>query len=198
MKETFTISTAVLAFASVFWLIASNAVLRRRVEQLTMLAVRDALTGVFNRHYLQSVQMGERIGLILVDIDHFKPYNDTWGHAAGDALLHQFARLMERVVRDKDIVCRFGGEEFVIVLPDASWELVRHSAERLRAESQNLHLDVDGRLPGGITISVGIAISPVHGTTIETLLASADRALYAAKSGGRDRVAIPPHQVIAA
>jgi diguanylate cyclase (GGDEF)-like protein len=132
-----------------------------------------------------------------VDIDNFKPYNDTWGHAAGDALLQHFAHLMIRVFREEDVVCRFGGEEFVIVLPNASWDLVGSSAEILRTESHQLHVHLDGQLLGGITVSAGLALAPSHGTTTETLLASADRALYAAKSGGRDRVAVPDRVVAA-
>jgi diguanylate cyclase (GGDEF)-like protein len=177
----------------------------RLLEALRTRAVRDPLTGLFNRRYMEETLLremlrGERkhvpIGIIIADVDHFKRFNDTHGHAGGDALLRQLARVMERVVRESDVVCRYGGEEFVIVVPDVSLDDLRTCAERLRHEVKQMQIAVDGQLLGGVSISAGIAIAPDFGTTIEALFANADRALYAAKSGGRDRVAIPPPAII--
>jgi diguanylate cyclase (GGDEF)-like protein len=177
----------------------------RLQETLRTRAVRDPLTGLFNRRYMEETLLREllrserarmSIGLIVVDVDHFKSFNDTWGHAAGDALLCQLARALERVCRERDVICRYGGEEFVIVVPDASLEGVRMRAERLCDEVRAINVVTAGRTLGPVTVSAGAAVSPLHGTTIEALFASADRALYAAKSGGRDRVNIPPAEII--
>ena len=171
-------------------------------DTLRMHAIRDELTGLYNRRYLhdalvRELQRGDaNTGVIVVDVDNFKRYNDTWGHPGGDALLQQLARLMQRVVGEDDVVCRYGGEEFVIILPDASFEELYATAERLREESAAMHIRHDGRILGRITVSAGVALSPRHGTTPEELIAAADRALYLAKTTGRDRVAAPPHSVL--
>jgi diguanylate cyclase (GGDEF)-like protein len=135
---------------------------------------------------------------MLVDVDHFKRFNDMSGHAAGDAVLQQLAKLMQSVFRDEDVVCRYGGEEFLVVLPGASFEDVRSRAEYLRASARDLRIHLDGQILDGITISAGIAAAPSHGSTATALIAAADRALYGAKSAGRDRVATPPPQAVAA
>lgn len=174
----------------------------RTHDTLRMHAVRDELTGLYNRRYLHDALVRElqrsdtNVGVIVADVDNFKRYNDTWGHPGGDALLQQLARMMQRVLREEDVVCRFGGEEFVIIVPDATFELLHASAERLREESAEMHVRHDGSFLGRITLSAGIAMSPLHGTSVEELIAAADRALYIAKTGGRDRVAVPPRQVV--
>lgn len=177
----------------------------RLQETLRTRAVRDALTGLFNRGYmhealtrelLRSTRDTGRPGVILADVDNFKRYNDTWGHPGGDAVLQQLARLMQRVFREEDIVCRYGGEEFLIVLPDASLDLLQSSAERLSDESRRMHVRVKGQFLGAITVSAGYALYPRHGTTAEELIAAADRALYGAKSTGRDRVCAPSQPVL--
>lgn len=186
------------AFADQIALALANL---RLQETLRTRAVRDSLTGLFNRRCmeetLQRVSRGDsRVGVIVADVDHFKQYNDTWGHAGGDALLQQLARLMQRVFGEEDVVCRFGGDEFVIVMPDTSFDALRASSERLVEESRRMQVHLDGQLLGPITLSAGIALAPGHATTVDGLIAAADRALYAAKSGGRDRVGTPPHQVV--
>ncbi|HEX8407245.1 MAG TPA: sensor domain-containing diguanylate cyclase [Thermoanaerobaculia bacterium] len=186
------------AFADQIALALANL---RLQETLRTRAVRDSLTGLFNRRCmeetLQRASRGDtRIGVIVADVDHFKQYNDTWGHAGGDALLQQLARLMQRVFGEEDVVCRFGGDEFVIVMPDTNFDLLRASSERLVEESRRMQVHLDGQLLGAITLSAGIALAPGHATTVDGLIAAADRALYAAKSGGRDRVGTPPHQVV--
>lgn len=178
----------------------------RLQETLRAAAVRDSLTGLYNRRCIaESVTMellcgddaNARVGVILVDIDHFKRFNDTWGHGGGDALLQQFARLMQDVFRgENDIICRYGGEEFVIVLPGVSPDALRARAEQLLERVRELRVDCDGHIVTGITASAGISISPISANTIDALIAAADRALYAAKSAGRDRVATPPPQAV--
>jgi diguanylate cyclase (GGDEF)-like protein len=177
----------------------------RLQDALRTRAVRDPLTGVFNRRYMEETLLrellrGERanvqVGIIVADVDHFKHFNDTWGHAGGDALLCQLSRVMERVFRESDVICRFGGEEFVIVIPDVSMDTLRMGAERLRNEVKQMQVRFDGQMLDPVTISAGIALSPEFGTTVEALFANADRALYAAKRGGRDRVALPQPTMI--
>jgi diguanylate cyclase (GGDEF)-like protein len=173
----------------------------REQEALRARAIRDSLTGLFNRRWMKETLLRcsrscAHTGVILVDVDHFKGYNDRWGHSGGDALLQHLARLMQRIFREEDVVCRLGGEEFVIVVPEASFEELREGAERLVEESRRMAVHLDGQLLGTITLSAGIALSPHHAATVEELISAADRALYAAKSAGRDRVAIPPHHVL--
>ena len=168
----------------------------RLQETLRTRAVRDPLTGLFNRGYLHEaltheLRRSSRPGIVLADVDHFKRYNDTWGHPAGDVLLQQLARVMQRVFREQDVVCRYGGEEFAIILPGATPDLLRLSAERLRDETRALHAAIDQQASGPITLSAGIALAPRDGMTVDELLAAADRALYSAKRAGRDRVANP-------
>jgi diguanylate cyclase (GGDEF)-like protein len=176
----------------------------RMQDVLRTRAVRDSLTGLFNRRYMEETLLrellrGERaqmqVGIIVADVDHFKRYNDTWGHGGGDALLRQLARVMQRVFRETDIVCRYGGEEFVMVVPHVGLEPLRVLAEKLRQEVKQMQVRHDGRPLGRVTLSAGIAVSPDHGTTIEALFTSADRALYTAKSGGRDRVELPHSEI---
>jgi diguanylate cyclase (GGDEF)-like protein len=179
----------------------------QRQDTLHTRAVRDPLTGLFNRRCmeesllreLQRAGRGEaEVGVIVIDVDHFKAFNDAWGHSGGDTVLQQLARMMQNLCREEDLVCRYGGEEFLIVMPNASTDVVRSMAEQLRDHARQLHVHRDGELLGPITISAGTALAPLHGTTLPALIGAADRALYAAKSGGRDRVASPPPQIVAA
>jgi diguanylate cyclase (GGDEF)-like protein len=177
----------------------------RMQETLRTRAVRDALTGLYNRRYLDEalgreiVRAGRRqqqVGVILTDVDHFKRFNDTYGHSGGDALLQQFARLMQSVVREEDLVCRYGGEEFLIILPDVDVETLRSRAESLLDATRLLRVHVDGEELGGITISAGLALSSDRAATAASVIAVADRALYNAKTAGRDRVAGPLPQIV--
>ena len=196
-------SRGLKAIAGRFAAHAARAIADLRVhDTLRMHAVRDELTGLYNRRYMHDALVRElqrpdaSAGVIVADVDNFKRYNDTWGHPGGDALLQQLARMMQRVLREEDVVCRYGGEEFVIIVPDVTFEMLYASAERLREESAEMHVRHDGRYLGSITLSAGIAMSSRHGTTAEELIAVADRALYTAKTNGRDRVATPPHHVV--
>lgn len=162
-------------------------------------AIRDHLTGLFNRRYLEEtlerevrrvVRRGRPLGLIMLDIDHFKRFNDAFGHAAGDALLHELGALLKRLIRDADIACRYGGEEFLLILPEASLAATCERAELVRDQVNRLRVDRNGQMLDAVTVSLGVALSPDHGSTAETALKAADTALYRAKREGRDRVVV--------
>ena len=165
-------------------------------ERHKELAVRDGLTGLYNRREFnrlleQAIAREERqkgrFALLLLDIDHFKKLNDTFGHPAGDAALKSTAHAFEGRLRKGDQAARFGGEEFVAILPGADEAGALHLADRIRSAVQQSELVFEGaRL--SVTISLGAAVWPQDGQDEETLLASADRALYAAKQAGRNRV----------
>jgi two-component system cell cycle response regulator len=175
-----------------------NDRLRESVNQTIELAVTDPLTGLNNRRYLdkhlqllfdRAVARGRPLSVCVTDIDRFKVVNDTYGHDAGDDVLREFAARIRSTVRGADLACRFGGEEFVVVMPDTSTETAAAVAERLRhiVESQPFHLKQSGAALT-ITASLGIA-STIHGAaSAEELIRQADRALYEAKHGGRNRV----------
>lgn len=171
-------------------------------EQLHEQAIRDPLTQLFNRRYLEESLKRElrramrhktSIGIIMMDIDHFKSYNDTYGHDGGDALLHEVGRFIQSNIRGEDIACRFGGEEFTLILPGASLEDTHRRAENLRTEMKHIHATFQGKPLGSITASLGVASFPEHGLTAEAVITAADRALYRAKATGRDRVCVSAH-----
>jgi diguanylate cyclase (GGDEF)-like protein len=174
----------------------SNLKLR---EALREQSIRDPLTGLYNRRYMEEAlkqQMSRvtrqlhPIGIIMIDIDHFKRFNDTYGHTAGDALLRELGQFLQRRIRGEDIACRYGGEEFTLIMPDASLEAAQQRAEALRQEAIQLRVQDGGQSPEAITLSLGVAIYPQHGQTIENVLRAADAALYRAKQEGRDRVIV--------
>lgn len=171
----------------------------RMVEVLRAQAVRDPLTGLFNRQYLDETLTRELHGsrrrkmplsLAMLDIDHFKIFNDTYGHAAGDEVLKQLGKALRDTVRTSDIACRYGGEEFVLILLDADLAAALPSVARICLEIKRIQCVFRGRTLPGITVSAGVAQYPVHGTSPEELLRAADEALYAAKNAGRDRIEI--------
>lgn len=170
--------------------------LTRANDRLRDQAMRDVLTGLYNRRYLEESferelsrarRGGERVGLMMIDIDHFKRCNDTFGHAAGDAVLCAVAHYMQSQTRGEDILCRYGGEEFVLLQTQASTDAVLR-AEQFRQGVQGLEIEHDGRHIGPTTLSIGIAMFPDHGADGPGLLRAADEALYRAKQGGRNRV----------
>jgi len=169
-------------------------------RQLKELSIRDGLTSLFNRRYFddrleEEVQRSQRynrkFALEMVDIDHFKQLNDTHGHLYGDEILKKIALIMVEKTRDTDIVCRYGGEEFVIMLIEVDEQNAYAHAERLReAIASSLFSNGQGPLSEQITISVGVACFPQDANDKKRLLNSSDSALYAAKHGGRNQVRI--------
>jgi len=166
-------------------------------ETLRAQAVRDSLTGLYNRRYmeqalereiLRATRNGRTVGVIMLDLDHFKNFNDSHGHEAGDMLLRVLGDYLVTHVRAEDIACRYGGEEFLVILPEASPAMSRSRADELWKGVQGLHVNFHGELLRGVTASFGVAAFPGHGTTMAELLRAADTALYAAKRQGRDRV----------
>ena len=124
---------------------------------------------------------------LMIDVDHFKQCNDMWGHDGGDVILRELAGLMRSMFRGEDVACRYGGEEFVVLLADASLEDARIRGEQLRQAVSRLTVQHHGQALGAVTISLGVAACPEHGQTPDRLLEAADHALYAAKGAGRDR-----------
>ena len=171
--------------------------LQRREGRLRKEANHDPLTGLFNRRYLDaslsrelslSQRRGTCLSVAMLDIDHFKGFNDKFGHDAGDLALRECAQVLSQHLRRSDIACRLGGEEFVLVLPDSSLEDTRQRVEQICALIKQLSMQHDGHPLGTMTLSAGIAASPVHASTAVALMRSADRALYAAKRAGREQV----------
>ncbi|MHB8733492.1 MAG: diguanylate cyclase [bacterium] len=165
-------------------------------ETLRAQSVRDPLTGVYNRRYLEEtlereIRRAERthhdLGLIMFDIDGFKRFNDTLGHEAGDAYLREIGGLLREQFRREDVVCRYGGDEFVIVLPEASLEATMQRAQLLGDAVRDLVVAYHGQSMGSASLSSGVAAFPQHGATGEEVLRAADAALYRAKQNGRAR-----------
>ena len=168
-------------------------------ETLRLQSIRDPLTGLFNRRYLEETLAREEhraaraqtpIGIIVFDIDNFKRLNDSHGHDAGDAVLRALGSLLLTHVREGDIACRYGGEEFVIALPGATLAITSQRAEALRKLTEKLPALLAGRSSGEITISLGAAAYPNHGATWQEAIGAADKALYKAKHDGRNRVVV--------
>ena len=166
-------------------------------ETLREQASRDPLTGLFNRRYMEETLHRElfraarrkaQVGFLLFDLDHFKRLNDRFGHAAGDTALREVSAFVHRRARVEDILCRYGGEEFLLVLSDCSSRNAMKRAEAIREGIRGLRLEHEGRPMGEITVSVGVALFPDHGRTLEDLFQAADAALYEAKKTGRDRI----------
>jgi diguanylate cyclase (GGDEF)-like protein/PAS domain S-box-containing protein len=168
-------------------------------ESLRAQSIRDPLTGLFNRRYLEETmarelrraeRRGRPVGVLMLDLDRFKLCNDTYGHSAGDAMLREWGNLLRRSARAEDVACRYGGEEFVLLIPEIDADDVVRRAEELREGIKHLHVQHGDRAIGALSVSVGVALFPQHGTTVEALLRAADAALYRAKAAGRDRVVL--------
>lgn len=170
---------------------------KQRFELLEEEFKRDGLTGLFNRRFfdenmLREVNRAERLShslnLVLLDIDHFKTINDTYGHHIGDEIIKALADSMQTAFRVADIPCRYGGEEFAVIMPDSSVEAASQATERLQTEFRAVCASRE--LPGadGTTFTAGIANYPTDGDTVEKLIVRADQRLYKGKEGGRDRV----------
>jgi diguanylate cyclase (GGDEF)-like protein len=174
----------------------SNVKLR---ETLRRQSIVDPLTGLFNRRYMDETLRRELIrakrrdaplSLIMLDLDHFKRINDTFGHDAGDVALKSVAQIVRNHVRESDLACRFGGEEILLILPECDQQAALERAEKIRAAVAALDVHHGGRTLGTITTSLGVAVFPHHGADAVALVHSVDQALYHAKNAGRNRVVL--------
>ncbi len=179
-------------------LAAANATLSEKNKVLKELSITDGLTGLFNRKHLMEVLVQEinrarrfkhPFSILMIDIDHFKQYNDTYGHLAGDRLLAQIGALFKSTLRDIDFAARYGGEEFLIMFPEVGVEGASKGGERLRAKVESDQFIFEGR-PTPVRVSIGVSTFPEHGSTAEALIEKADAALYQAKRKGRNRVVV--------
>ena len=209
---TAAILAALLAISALlFWLMTSVAVSEARGEELAKRnreaallretlheqAMHDQLTGLYNRYYVEewfglelrrAQRHGRPIAAILLDIDHFKRFNDSFGHEAGDLVLRELAGVLKRLARKSDVASRYGGEEFLVLLPECPFDAALRKAGQLRKEVAKLSLEHNNRALGSVTVSVGVAAFPDHAQEADALLRCADKALYEAKEAGRDRV----------
>lgn len=183
----------------------ANEVLTLQLDKIDKLraelqeqAIRDPLTNVYNRRYLadylsrevaRAAREGSALSIVIMDVDNFKNFNDTHGHKCGDVILQAIAGFLVDHTRRGDIVCRFGGEEFLILMPGASQEVALERAEAWRQAFSETPVEYEG-IKYSATFSAGVATFPEHGLTDEALLQAADRALYRAKDSGRNKVAL--------
>ncbi len=170
-------------------------------EAMHNLSIRDPLTDLFNRRYMEEALAQEmhrtrrnnaQLAVIMIDIDHFKKFNDNSGHDAGDAVLRTLGDFLKKHVRGSDIACRYGGEEFILVLSPSTTEGARLRAEKIREGAKLLGVTHAAQDLGAITLSLGVAMFPSHAAEAAGLMKSADVALYEAKRNGRDRVVLCP------
>lgn len=168
-------------------------------------SIKDPLTGLYNRGFLeksllsnlhQSRMRQQNLSIIMIDIDHFRNFNNTFGHLAGDIVLLEISNFLLRNLRKSDIPCRYGGEELTIILPDTSLEYAKYVAEHLREGVRLLELKYGDQDLGKITISLGVSNFPIHGNKVDDLIKAADEALYLAKDRGRDKVVIADDVII--
>jgi diguanylate cyclase (GGDEF)-like protein len=197
-KESFSASKQQLAGMVAEQIALPLANLRLR-DTLRIQSIRDPLTGLFNRRFMEeSLQLEVRraarngwpLGTIMLDLDNFKAHNDTFGHEVGDTCLREVGNFLQVHVRGEDLACRYGGDEFIIILPGASLQVTHKRAEKLREQIKHLRVPYNGRSLGPLTLSLGAAVFPEHGSTAECLLRAADGALYKAKKQGRDQVSV--------
>lgn len=175
-------------------------------DSMTRQLVRDPLTGLYSRRYLEEflaleerrgLRTGRSIGIVMLDLDRFNQLNDAHGRQAGDVALRRVAAILQEQTRAGDLPCRYGGEEFLLVLPGASLEVTLQRAEQLRATLASQPLAFRGTPIGSITASIGVAAFPESGTSVAEAVAAADRALYLAKQNGRNRVECEEHRAAA-
>lgn len=187
---------------------AMTRLLSQEREKLITETITDQLTNLYNfRHFQKelkdevsrSARYKHPFGLLVLDIDHFKGYNDAHGHPHGNALLVQLAKLLRETLRREDFLARYGGEEFVVILPEADAKAAQITAERLRSVVASTSFPLEKTQPGGkLTVSIGGAVYPEDGLSAEILLENADQSLYKAKKEGRNKVCFHPHEQAAA
>jgi diguanylate cyclase (GGDEF)-like protein len=174
-----------------------HSMLQQSEARFQALAVRDSLTGLFNRRYMEEtlereISRAKRekryLGIIMTDVDGFKLINDSFGHVLGDTVLSHVAEILNRNIRKSDVACRFGGDEFILILPECSLEDTMLRAQSLRRLVEDASFLFDDADVGRVTLSMGVSALPDHGSDSKELMRAADRALYAAKKNGRNRV----------
>ena len=162
-------------------------------------AMRDAVTGLHNRRFLEeslaheetrAQRHGHSLAIMMIDVDRFKEFNDTLGHAAGDAILRSVGQCLLSVSRGEDIVARYGGDEFALMMADTSAEIACERAELIRKRVHDVEIGTNGSQLGPVTLSVGIAVMPEHGTSAAAVLRAADDALLRSKQAGRNRIVV--------
>ena len=160
-------------------------------------SIRDGLTGLFNRNFMEialerelhrAARQGTPLAVMMLDVDHFKLLNDTFGHEAGDVVLREVSECFRQSLREEDMICRYGGEEFVVIMPDASEAIAMRRAETIRVSVSQIRTHFRGELLGSVTVSVGIAMYPESDRDGRNLIQLADGALYRAKHAGRNQV----------
>lgn len=168
----------------------------RMRDELQDQSTRDALTGLFNRRHLaetlrrqlqRAARQNTSVALLSIDVDHFKRFNDNFGHDAGDMVLRAVGEVLDRATDGDEAACRPGGEEFAVVLPNCDVPEALHRAEELRERIQRISIRYGEKTLPSVTASIGIALFPTDGTVPQDLMRAADEALYAAKAGGRNR-----------
>lgn len=180
--------------------IAATTIEKAKIfEKTRMMAITDELTGLFNhRHFLNQLstelsrtkRYSRPLTLVMIDIDHFKHYNDTYGHLQGNEILRTLGEIMRKNIRDTDIPARYGGEEFSIIMPETTRQRAKSIAERLRKAISAHRFRDSGRKLGSVTVSLGIASYPENASSIHNLIEEADQALYKAKELGRNRICL--------
>ncbi|MCE9580909.1 MAG: diguanylate cyclase [Planctomycetes bacterium] len=174
---------------------SSSIQAKRYLAIMSQAAIRDPLTALYNRRHFdetarvimaQSKRYHRPLGVLMIDIDHFKKFNDTYGHDAGDIVLKEFARSLQATARQSDVIVRYGGEEFAVLLPETSLNQARIAADRVLEAARRIVLPMKGLERGQVTVSIGVSAFPEHGDTPESLVKAADTALYAAKNAGRN------------
>jgi diguanylate cyclase (GGDEF)-like protein len=182
--------------AKQFGLVLANLKLR---ETLKGQSIKDSLTGLYNRRYLEeyisrethrALRQQHSLGILMIDIDHFKQFNDTYGHAAGDIILKELGALLRQNLREYDIACRYGGEELIMILPETELPTCQQRAEQLRQRVKQLRVVYNDQILQSISVSIGVACFPNHGLMASKAIEAADEALYQAKAQGRDCVVI--------
>jgi diguanylate cyclase (GGDEF)-like protein/PAS domain S-box-containing protein len=182
--------------ATNFALTIANLKLRSRLQEES---IRDPLTGLFNRRYMEeSLQreiykcerQQEFLSIIMLDVDYFKKFNDSFGHLAGDALLRELGSFLQANIRASDIACRYGGEEMMLIMPETPLAFAQQRGEQIRQEVKNIQLKCEPQKDCQISLSLGVACFPLHGLTAQEVIKAADTALYRAKTEGRDRVMV--------
>jgi len=170
-------------------------------------AIRDPLSGLFNRRYMEELialeeersrRSGAPISVLMIDIDHFKRFNDTFGHYVGDLVIKELARSVRSTLRKGDVACRYGGEEFLCIMPGMGADAAMERAESILAATRQISLGDRGPAIGQVTCSIGVASYPSHAPSLLEALSRADEALYAAKRAGRDRALLPQKETAVA